>query len=109
MKFLTINEVSEYLNIGIKTLYAKTNFIPHYKVGRLLRFKKEDIDQWMESNRTEANNYSPRRQRARRSSPLAENRDVHAIVRKAIDETKGIEYTPHYGKSDRIKSLGKEE
>ncbi len=109
MKLLTVNEVSEYLNIGVKTLYAKASNIPHYKIGRLLRFKKEDIDRWMESNRMEGNTHSPRNERFRKSPLPREGRDIHAIVRKAIDEVKGIGYTPHYGKSDRIKSLGKEE
>ena len=49
-KFLTILDVSAYLNIKPTTLYGKIGAgeIPHYKIGRLIRFKQEEIDQWLE-------------------------------------------------------------
>lgn len=47
---LTIHELSQYLNIKRSTLYAwvERGFIPHYKMNRLVRFKKEEIDAWLE-------------------------------------------------------------
>jgi len=52
-EFLTINEVSEYLKIKPSTLYSwvKIGEIPHYKLHKMVRFKKEDIDAWMENHR----------------------------------------------------------
>ena len=49
--YLTIGELSAYLSIKSKTLYARVKEIPHYKVGRLIRFRKDDIDAWMERHR----------------------------------------------------------
>ena len=50
-EYLNIEELSEYLGIKKSTLYAKvaSGQIPHYKIGHLVRFKKADIDCWMES------------------------------------------------------------
>ena len=49
--YLTIHALSTYLGIKPKTLYARIKEIPHYKVGRLIRFRKEDVDAWMEKHR----------------------------------------------------------
>jgi excisionase family DNA binding protein len=47
---LTIRQLADYLNIKRSTLYAwvEQGFIPHYKMNRLIRFKKEEIDAWLE-------------------------------------------------------------
>ena len=46
-----IKQISNYLSIKEKTIYEKVESgeIPHYKIGRLLRFKKEEIDKWLET------------------------------------------------------------
>ena len=48
-KYYTLVEAAAYLNIKEKTLYAIKDKIPHYRVGRMIRFKREDLDAWMES------------------------------------------------------------
>jgi excisionase family DNA binding protein len=50
--FLTVNEVSEYLSVKPSTLYSmvKNGQLPHYRIGRLIRFKREDVDRWMEGH-----------------------------------------------------------
>lgn len=56
--FLTIGEVARYLDIKVKSLYVKVSEIPHYRVGRLIRFRKEDIDAWMQSKRRDGTFHS---------------------------------------------------
>jgi excisionase family DNA binding protein len=46
-----ILDLSRYLKIKVKTLYAMIYDIPHYRVGKLIRFKKEEIEAWMENKK----------------------------------------------------------
>ena len=50
---MNVREVSEYLKISVSSIYKLTSSsgIPHYKSGKKLYFKKEDIDEWIFSNR----------------------------------------------------------
>ena len=49
--FLLVDEASELLRTSKSTLYKMTmnNTIPHYKVGRGLRFKKDELIQFVEN------------------------------------------------------------
>jgi excisionase family DNA binding protein len=56
-KLLTIEEVSEYLNIKKRTLYkyVQENYIPHVRINKkVIRFQIAKIDNWLE---TLKNNY----------------------------------------------------
>ncbi len=123
--FITIQGAANYLNIKPKTLYARVKEIPHYKVGRLIRFKREDVDSWMERHRvtkevvqdqrqepessTSAPEATPKPPRARkvrkRKGPML---DIDRIIAKAIDEVDAGDYTASHGKSDQVKGSGKE-
>jgi len=48
-KLLNIKELSEILNIPVGTIYSWTymQFIPHYKLGRSVRFKPSEIEVWL--------------------------------------------------------------
>ena len=48
--FLTTGEVLEYLNVNLRTVYRliKAGSIPGVRVGRQWRFRKRDIDAWLE-------------------------------------------------------------
>ena len=125
MSFLSINDLSVYLGIKPKTLYARVKEIPHYKVGRLIRFKREDVDTWMEQHKvaqTKAQDRyqesetstlapepllkSPKAHRSRkRKGPML---DIDLIIAKAIDEVDAEGYTASHGKSDQVKGSGKE-
>jgi excisionase family DNA binding protein len=62
--FLTTEEVLEYLQVNLRTVYRliKAGKIPAVRVGRQWRFRKRDIDAWLESQR-------PRGMRAPQASP----------------------------------------
>ena len=51
--FLTTDEVLEYLQINLRTVYRliKAGKIPAVRVGRQWRFRKRDIDAWLDSQR----------------------------------------------------------
>ena len=52
-KWLTINDLSEYLNMGRTKLYqlAQEGKIPVSKIGGQWRFDREEIDAWMKKMR----------------------------------------------------------
>ena len=54
--FLTTEEVLDYLHVNLRTIYRliKAGKIPAVRVGRQWRFRKRDIDAWLESQRPRA-------------------------------------------------------
>lgn len=52
-KWLTIDELSEYLKMGRTKLYRMTQDgeIPASKVGNQWRFDREEIDAWMKNQK----------------------------------------------------------
>ncbi len=50
-KLMTVEQMAEYLQVDEYTVYvwARKGEIPAFKVGRFWRFRKEDIDEWLES------------------------------------------------------------
>ena len=52
-KWLTIDELSDYLKMGRTKLYrmAQKADIPASKIGNQWRFDREEIDEWMKSQR----------------------------------------------------------
>jgi excisionase family DNA binding protein len=55
-KWLTIDELADYLKMGRTKLYrmAQKADIPASKVGNQWRFDREEIDEWMKSQRPAA-------------------------------------------------------
>lgn len=46
---LTVKEIAKYLNISIRQVYRLIESgMPHRKVGKHYRFRKQDIDNWTE-------------------------------------------------------------
>lgn len=47
---LTIDELSHILNLPKSWIYSKTrsNEIPHFKVGKYLRFSEAEISRWFQ-------------------------------------------------------------
>ena len=50
---LTIKELAKYLNVTERTIYnlLERGELPGFKVGANWRFRKEDIDKWIEENK----------------------------------------------------------
>jgi len=54
-QLLDTNEASEFLGIKKNTLYEWViqRKIPHIKVGRLVKFKQEDLEAWLKKTTQE--------------------------------------------------------
>lgn len=52
-KLLDINELSELLSVKSSTIYwwCSSDFIPHIKIGRLVRFEKDAVLEWLEKKK----------------------------------------------------------
>ena len=101
-EFWDIKDLSIYLKVKVKTLYAMTSDIPHYRVGKLIRFRKQEIDSWMENKKI--NDI----QRTNKSRKIKTSIPIDKMVRKAIDQSNDEDYNPYHGKSDRIEGPRKE-
>ena len=79
--FLTTEEVLEYLQINLRTVYRliKAGKIPAVRVGRQWRFRKRDIDVWLDSQR-------PRGDRQAAAAPAAPVRNTRQRVLVVDDE-----------------------
>jgi len=106
--FLSIQWLSIYLGIGPKSLYAmvEENRIPHYRVGKLIRFKRSEIDEWMEGNRKDCVDVEKavRKTLGARQKPKI---GIDRLVKKSIERVKREGYTTPHGKPDQVRGLGK--
>jgi len=52
-RLLTPKQLKEMLQVDLSTVYlwTHTEFIPHYKFGRSVRFREEDVLEWLEKRR----------------------------------------------------------
>ena len=108
-EFLTIEELSDRLGVKKTTLYSwvASGLIPHLRLGRrLIRFNKEEIDQWLEGQRVVHKDHTYPKMDDIVKDPTVDV--VNSIVEKAIEEVTGKRYTPNHGKPDRFKGLRKE-
>ncbi len=82
-----IRRVSQYLGIKRSTLYAmiEKKEIPHYRIGRLARFRQAEIDAWLLTKKCEGQEKETRRVSRRRLSPPSA---ASQIVRAVIDGLK---------------------
>ena len=50
---ITVQEMAKYLKVEESTIYAwaKEGKLPGIKMGRFWRFKKKDINKWMEEKK----------------------------------------------------------
>jgi excisionase family DNA binding protein len=54
MKILSPGQVSELLQVKLSTIYQWTHqdYIPHYKVGRFVRFNEIEIMNWLKKTQS---------------------------------------------------------
>ncbi len=50
-KIFMVETLAEYLDVEKDWVYSHIKEIPHFKVGRFPRFRKKDVDRWLECNR----------------------------------------------------------
>ncbi len=88
--FLTTEEVLEYLQINLRTVYRliKAGKIPAVRVGRQWRFRKRDIDAWLDSQGTRpAAGPAPAAIPARKGRPRVLVVDDEASIRDLLTKT----------------------
>jgi excisionase family DNA binding protein len=55
-KYLTVKQLAQMLGISLANAYRKMEMrdIPFYRIGRVVRFKLEDVEEYLEKNRIES-------------------------------------------------------
>lgn len=108
-EFLTIDELSEYLSIKRSGLYSivESGELPHYRIGRRIRFKRDDVNQWIESHKRQGIDVNKKAKVTLRPTDKPKT-DVDRLVKKSIEDVKEILYTPDHGRPDQVRGLRKE-
>jgi excisionase family DNA binding protein len=114
--FLTTEEVLEYLQVNLRTVYRliKAGKIPAVRVGRQWRFRKRDIDAWLDSQRAHASHpatpaMTPSAAASRNGHPRVLVVDDEASIRDLLCKTLSlaeyyVESAPDGGAAlDRLK------
>ena len=108
--FLNVKEVATYLALKASTVYSlvEEKKIPHYRIGRQIRFKRSEIDEWMNSQKEPAVDAKVEARKVITSLQKKPGLAINEIVKKSIDEAGKKVYTSRHGKPDQSKGLGKE-
>jgi two-component system cell cycle sensor histidine kinase/response regulator CckA len=91
--FLTTEEVLEYLQVNLRTVYRliKAGKIPAVRVGRQWRFRKRDIDAWLDSQRPRGATARPTPEAAARPADASRPRvlvvDDESSIRDLLSQT----------------------
>lgn len=80
-QFLTTAEVIDYLQVNLRTVYrlVKADKLPAVRVGRQWRFRKRDLDAWLDRQRPGAAG------RARGTSPTERRRSLVLVAEQDAD------------------------
>jgi len=109
-QYFTIKEISQFLSLRPSNLYSKveSGAIPHYRVGRLVLFRKSEVEEWMQKNRREITQPAKKARDIIKTLQSERPVDIERLRKKAIEEVTKKEYTSSREKPGRIKGLGKE-
>jgi excisionase family DNA binding protein len=107
LSFLDVREVAHYLKLRPSTIYsmAGNRKIPFYRIGRQLRFRKSEIDQWAERLKQPVVDVEMEGKKVIRSIEKKSDLDLDRIIKKVIDETRGKRYA---GCGNRVESSTQE-
>ncbi|MCC7263699.1 MAG: helix-turn-helix domain-containing protein [Candidatus Latescibacteria bacterium] len=52
-RLMTMQEVAEYLQCSLSTIrrWVVRGKVPHYRMGKLVRFRRAELDRWLEACR----------------------------------------------------------
>jgi excisionase family DNA binding protein len=107
--FLNIQELSQLLGIKVSTLYTlvEEKRVPHYRIGRLIRFKRSEIELWMGEQRQACVDIGKEARRILNPARCPA-KSIDEVIKKAIEQARTEGYTNFCGKPDRIKGRRKE-
>ena len=94
--FLTTEEVLEYLNVNLRTVYRliKAGSIPAIRVGRQWRFRKRDLDKWLDSQRI-GDAKSPDAPPARSRVLLVDDEEsIRKLLSRMLESAYDVEVAP---------------
>ena len=92
-RYLTIEQVAEIMGVPKSFIYRRTarshgDPIPHYRLGGHLRFKLDDVEEWIERHRNEPRRDSPaalvaaiREKSSRRSTKSVKQQQIRRRTR----------------------------
>lgn len=80
--FLTTDEVLAYLQVNLRTVYRliKAGKLPAVRVGRQWRFRKGDLDAWLESQRARTGHSAQALSSSSPSAPTAQTERPRILV-----------------------------
>ena len=102
MPLMTVKEVSQWLQVKASTIYlwVADGHIPALKIHGVIRFRRDELEVWLETCRTETLVPSPPSVRRPRS------RD-RMMIDAMIETAKREGYTPLHGKPDQGRATRK--
>jgi excisionase family DNA binding protein len=58
-EWYTVNELQRWLRLGRSKTYEliQTGEIPSYRIGRIVRIRRQDVETWLEENRCARTGY----------------------------------------------------
>ncbi len=103
--FLTVRQASQYLGVKPSSLYAmvERKEIPHYRVRRLIKFTKADLDAYLQKHKIDCIDIDRATNRILKHA-CNPKIDIHALAKKKIAEVKENMYTSSCGtiRSSRV-------
>jgi excisionase family DNA binding protein len=81
-ELMTIGDLSACLSIKRSWIYQHINDIPHYKIGTMLRFDRERIQQWLDKGEKSGAANPPLK---RRDTPVKPSADILSYKSRATN------------------------